>query len=356
MKCKNCGAELRANSDICPNCGTVADDCYVLVSSEYEANDYRKDDDSPKKKTARYVINAIISFVLVFALVGGSYYYFNDKFNKQEAPALSFETGTGIVNDRQIVYLTIKDSSNIEFIQSVKMYEGDVTDTSTSSLKPLSTKYEYTKNSGESFRSIFFYADNLNIEKSKTYTLTFDMTFSFVDDARFYTYKQATTFSGDIKQDVSSIIFDHSLKEDQKQPEANPKKETTTKPASETTTELSGDMTFITKLGYWYNEPKVEGDKKSIEVWEFKENKDLTITTYTQNGSEKWETKTEDYRYGIEGIVLRIRDKNKNEFGFVRADPFNKTVVLVDKNKSDELAEFTLKSDNSIETAKEFFE
>lgn len=293
-RCLNCLEYLEDEVKVCPHCGAKcdADEGFVLLS-EVKAPERKYQDISSGKKSgpARFVV----ILVLILALVaGGSYYYFNSVSNP-ENPKVTFGTGTGVINkDKKIVYTTIDDPSLIEYIQGVSIYKGDLTRNGVKNEKPISTNYEYTDNVDDSFRSIFFYADDIGIRSDKEYTMTFKINLQFVKDDNVYTYLVANTFSGDIKKDVSDIVFDHSLK----------KTEPTI--AYEATTVNHSDTSYIFD-GYWYTKGhKTDDGLYKIDSIKFdKESGTCKITHYsTENLDGQWDVSSTDGTYSIDNGIL----------------------------------------------------
>lgn len=357
MKCKNCGARLNPDSNICPNCGASSDG-YVLMNSDVEARDYRRQSKSSVKTGASRVIRSIIVFVLVLALVGGSYYYFQYKHINKDAPKLSFTSATGVINDDQkIVYLTIDDSSGIEYIHGVSLYEGDTTKLSIKKPEPVSTAYEYTKDVGEAVRAIFFYADDLGIKAGNQYTYTFEMVFGFAEDTNFYTYQKVIEFDGDINEDASDKVFDHSMKQELELPEVT--KPSTTAPStteqSQSTTQQtdSDDLSFVFS-GFWFTEPYRDADNMQISAWKFNTNATVDVTSYNYT-SAGWEKIESTFVCEIKGPYIYVKDGDNGEVSTIKLNPADQSVVQ--RNDEDTKTEmiFTQRKYNSIKNVEDFF-
>lgn len=300
MNCKNCGARLKENSKVCPNCGAFIDDGsgYVLLTDNFKTEDVYSEIIDPKKKktsTVRY----IISFVLIIAIVAfGAYYYFTNIYEGNQAPELSFTTGSGVINDdEQIIYVLLPENSRIEFIHGVTLYDYDRTNAEKNA-DPISANYEYTKGIDNSFRAIFFDVNDIPMESNTTYTYTFEMKFSFVDSGDVYTYQQPIEFDGDITEDVADVIFDHSLlTEVTTEPEkttANTEEQTTEKTISQTNeAETTNPTTSSINVDYiynsfWFTEPYHDADAYSISSLKFNRDGTYSETQYYKNGTEDW--------------------------------------------------------------------
>ena len=293
-RCLNCLEYLENDVKVCPHCGAKcdADDGFVLLS-EVKAPERNYQDISSGKKSGP--VRFAVILVLILALVAGiSHYYFSTVSNP-ENPKVTFGIGTGVINDgKKIVYTTIDDPSLIEYIQGVSIYKGDLTESGVKNEKPISTDYEYTDNVDDSFRSIFFYADDIGVRAGEEYTMTFKINLQFVKDDNVYTYLVANTFSGDIKKDASDIVFDHSLKN--------------TEPAVvyEATTVNHSDTSYIFD-GYWYTmgEKTDDGLYKIDSVKFDKESDSCKITHYsTEKLDGQWDISYSDGTYSIDNGVL----------------------------------------------------
>lgn len=357
MICENCGAKIKRDTEICPNCGAVVKG-FVLSSTDYGAINYRRDVEEARRKKGPFsnpVVRGIIVFILVLAIGCGSYFYFDYKHNTKPAPELSFNSGTGIINDERIVYLTFKDAYSVEFIHGVKLYNGDVTKPSLKQADPISTDYEYTKDISDAFRSIFFYADEIGVKKGQDYTFTFEMELSFVSDSNFYTYQEVVNINGDINKDASEIIFDHSM--DEKLP--FDENTITTRPAEsttqqETTSSTTADYSFVYS-GFWFTEPYHDADSYSIAAWKFNTNKTVDVTSYSKSGNDDWQVVNYTFPYEDNGEYLLVKDGDNGETSTIKLDADKSSVSQYDDEDSTDVMTFTNRKYNSIKNVEDFF-
>ena len=218
MNCKYCGARLSDNASICPNCGKMVDENegYILLSSDQmQYEDVYTSDNKKKKKGSG--VKWFFSILLTLAIVaGGAYYYFNYIYEPEpEAPAITFNGGSGVINgNEKVIYVTFDDSdnaANVEYIHGVKLYPYDKTVEGATG-KSVTSDYEYTKNIDSSFRAIFFDTEDLKLSDENTYT--FEIMLSFYGDEKVYTYDATVDFGKKIKGNVADTVFDHSMKEE----------------------------------------------------------------------------------------------------------------------------------------------
>ena len=193
MNCNNCGARLREDAKVCPNCGAFVDDgggYTLLTSEEMEYEDYYSDEKkTPKKKKSGF--RWFVSIMLTLLIVGcGAYYYFENFYNRTpDVPSVTFETGSGIINDDEaVIYAHIKDNSDIEYIHGVSLYRY-VGETRSVIGNALSTDYQYTKNIDATFRTIFFDTDGLELSEGAN-VLAFEIKLQFYDSDEIFTYVQ----------------------------------------------------------------------------------------------------------------------------------------------------------------------
>ncbi len=216
MKCKNCGARISSEESVCPNCGALinGEKGYTLLSDYDRIEDFYSTDvtESPKSKI-RYLV-----ILLVVALVssGLSFAWFNYIHpQKNTAPELSFSSGSGVINgNEKVIYVFIEDSSKVEYIHGASVYssEPSANPEAETGQEPVSTEYEYTKNIDASFRSIFFYADDIISEESGgEYNYYVQISVSFIGSKEHYYYTVPVTFTSDITDDASDVVFDHSM-------------------------------------------------------------------------------------------------------------------------------------------------
>lgn len=345
MKCSNCGAKLNRNSVECPNCG------YNPLEDEYLYAKYVKKNkayDHQSRYIARVVLTIAAAVVVVAVLITGTYLFAEHQHNSKAAPELSFHTGTGIVNDEKVVYLTIDDSSAIEYILGVNAYSGEVTADTASQSEIISSDYEYTKNSSDSVRSIFFYAKDLGINEGDSYTFTFEMTFGFSMDVNSYTYYQPVSFSGEIKNDLKEIVFDHRMNDDIE----NEFYVATTEPteAVSTTKEDKDRYTFVYD-GYWYSEPRRDGNVLSIDVWKFDDNK-AKRTTYTKKGNGKWTTADKSFKFYFDGTKSSVLGDDGESYNMV---PDSLSITIEQKKNGEVISTLVKMNNKSIENVEDAF-
>ena len=309
MKCKNCGARVEKESSICPNCGATVNknSDYVLLTNQ--SNVYEDVYSSKRKKNNKVltkILAVILSLVIIVGAGVGSYLFFYGKSSAIDKPKLSFSSGYGVINeDEQIVYVTIKDSSSIQYVDN-------------------------------SFRCIFFDAKSFNLDKSGNYTYTFEMTFSNYNDDNRYTYYKTVNFSGNTTADVSDKVFDHSLNETTT--------EKTTSTESTTKKEETADYIYNT---YWYTAPYNDADSYSISAFKFNSDGTFTSTDYSKTGEQDWVVSTNKGEFKIDGNKLTISTSD-GESDELTIDKDNQTISQ-GKNK------LTSRKYNSIKNAEDFF-
>ncbi len=347
MNCKNCGARLKENSKVCPNCGAFVDDGsgYVLLTDNYRSEDVYSDIiGKPQKK--RSVFKYIISLLLVAAIAGGgAYYYFTNIYKTDDKPSLSFTSGSGIINDNEpVAYVGLPENSRIEFIHGVQLYDYDKT-ASKDKKESISSNYEYTKSIDGSFRTIFF--DTSDIKLKDNTVLTFEMKFSFVDSDNIYTYYQTVELAENQTDNIADIIFDHSLDETPpvtaEQTEAEDKtEESTTEPTTKTETSTAQNISYIYN-SFWFTEPYNDADAYSISSLKFNRDGTYSETQYYKNGAEDWVITNLNGKYEVkEGAVFTIDSE-----GQTQSYPIN--------SSSQSLDGLTSRKYNSIKNAEDFF-
>ena len=357
MKCNNCGARLADNAKVCQNCGAFIDDKdgYVLLTSDDKMLDVSSSYDKPKKKNG---FIRFLSIVLTLAIIGGgAYYYFTNIYDPSpNKPSLNFKTGSGIINDdEKIIYVLLSEDSSIEYIHGVSLYDYDKTDKKAEKKDPVLKNYEYTKSIDSTFRAIFFDVQDLELsEESNTYT--FEMKFSFNDSADIFTYIQPITFSSDISEDVSDLIFDHSQIEEttlaiEKTTEAATE-ETTTK-APETTAASTTDYGFIYN-SYWYTEPIENGEEYIISALKFNKDNTYVSTNYYKNGTENWKVTTYKGKYQIKDGYVVVDNGEATESTYYKIDTANNS-LFEEGEDNEALSTLTSRKYNSIKNAEDFF-
>ncbi len=342
MKCKNCGAKVEKESSICPNCGATVNknSDYVLLTNQDKV--YEDVYSSKQKKKRKPLQNALIVILSVAIIIGAglcSYFYFYGKESASDKPKLSFSSGYGVINeDEQVIYVSIKDSSSIQYIHGVNIYNGEVNEKTLKKQDAVSSDYNYTENVDKSFRCIFFDMDSLNLNKGENYTYTFEMVFSYYNDDNWYTYYKTVNFSGNTTTDISDTVFDHSLDE-------TTTEESTTLSA-ESTTEKETTADFIYN-SYWYTTPYNDADSYSISAFKFSEDGTFTSTDYSKTGTDDWVVTTNKGEFKIKGNTLTINTSD-GETDELTLDKDKKTITQ-NKNK------LTSRKYNSIKNAEDFF-
>lgn len=333
MKCKNCGANIENPRGVCPVCGcaVVQDEGVSLGNIKYDSAKY---DYAPVNKKKRF-ISASIAIILIFAIA--SFVLFYVQSLKIPQPEMSFTTGQGIINnDEHIIYAFIDDSSHLEYIHGVKLYEGEVDENTIKISKPVLSDYQYTKSVDEGFRAIFFDLDELNLEEQGNYTYTFQMTFSFVGDENWYTYYETVNITGSTNLDVTKIIFDYSMLD---------------APNVNNTTASSDPLDFVYD-GYWYTQPVQSQD--TFTIYSLKLNKDnsCVITKYTKSGESNWKVETEKSTYTLEDEKLSVDFGNNHTESYV-VDTKNKTIAVSGTSAKKVL--LTQRKNNTLKNAEDFF-
>lgn len=333
MKCKNCGANIENPRGVCPVCGcaVVQDEGVSLGNIKYDSAKY---DYAPVNKKKRFIIASIV-IILIFAIA--SFVLFYVQSLKIPQPEMSFTTGQGIINkDEHIIYAFIDDSSHLEYIHGVKLYEGEVDENTIKISKPVLSDYQYTKSVDEGFRAIFFDLDELNLEEQGNYTYTFQMTFSFVGDENWYTYYETVNITGSTNLDVTKIIFDYSMLD---------------APNVNNTTASSDPLDFVYD-GYWYTQPVQSQD--TFTIYSLKLNKDnsCVITKYTKSGESNWKVETEKSTYTLEDEKLSVDFGNNHTESYV-VDTKNKTIAVSGTSAKKVL--LTQRKNNTLKNAEDFF-
>ena len=333
MKCKNCGANIENPRGVCPVCGcaVVQDEGVSLGNIKYDSAKY---DYAPVNKKKRFIIASIV-IILIFAIASFVLFYVQNL--KIPQPEMSFTTGQGIINkDEHIIYAFIDDSSHLEYIHGVKLYEGEVDENTIKISKPVLSDYQYTKSVDEGFRAIFFDLDELNLEEQGNYTYTFQMTFSFVGDENWYTYYETVNITGSTNLDVTKIIFDYSMLD---------------VPNVNNTTASSNPLDFVYD-GYWYTQPVQSQD--TFTIYSLKLNKDnsCVITKYSKSGESNWEVETEKSTYTLEDEKLSVDFGNNHTESYV-VDTKNKTIAVSGTSAKKVL--LTQRKNNTLKNAEDFF-
>lgn len=354
MNCKNCGAKIKDNAKVCPNCGAFCGDetGYVLLTSDDRIDDFYSTDNrqSRKKSSIRFIISA----VLIIAIIGaGAYFYFTHIYDSNKKPEVAFSTGSGIINgDEKIIYVTIDNSSQIEYIHGVSLYAYDKGDKSLQAGNAVSTDYQYTKSIDSSFRAIFFDIADLELAEGTDYTYTFEMNFSFVGSDKVYTYNQAVSFSSDITEGVSDIIFDHSLDNETSSTAPKEKTDESTTEATTAKTTTASDNDFIYS-GYWFTEPYKEDDSYTIFALKFNSSGKYTSTKYYKIGAADWQVTTYNGTYVAEDGYLVVNNGEGTESTYYKID--SEKSSLTQEEEGQTVVTLTNRKYNSIKNAEDFF-
>lgn len=350
MNCKNCGAKIKDNARVCPNCGAFCGDetGYVLLTSDDKMDDFYSYDNSKGKKKSG--LKFLISAILIIAIIGaGAYIYFTDFYDNDKKPEIVFSSGSGIVNgDEKIIYVAIENSSNIEYIHGVSLYAYDKNDKSSPSADAVSTDYQYTKSVDSSFRTIFFDTDDLELKKGEDYTYTFEMNFSFAGSDKIYTYDQSVSFNSNITENISDIIFDHSL--DKEVSEDASQEQTTEKTTAAAKKVVNNDFIYN---GYWFTEPYNDADSYTIFALNFNKNGSYISTQYYKNGSADWKVTTYKGTYVIEDGFLVVNNGEGTESSYYKIDSTNSS--LTEDEDGQAVSSLTNRKYNSIKNAEDFF-
>ena len=359
MKCKNCGADISDNAKVCKSCGAFIDDenGYVLLTSDdimddIYANEEPKINEKPKNSKGKIFIR-IISLLLTLAIIGGgAFWYFTRIYDPApEMPALSFKTGSGIINDdEKIIYVLLDEKSNIEYIHGVSLYDYDATDKNQEKKQPVSTDYEYTKSIDSTFRAIFFDADKLTGAADGS-AYTFEMNFSFNGSDEIYTYKKSGTLPAEITEDASDLIFDHSLEEETTAKTENQEPTTEATTQSESTTAL-GNIDFIYNF-YWFTEPYQNEEEMNISAIKFNRDNTYVSTSYYKNGDENWQITTYSGNYKIEDGYAVLNNGEATESTYYKIDAAQSS--LHEEENGAKTSSLTPRKYNSLKNVEEFF-
>ena len=289
MNCKNCGAKIRDNERVCPNCGAFVDDGsgYTLLTSDERLDDFYSSEQSKPKKHFRF----FLVLLLVIALsAGGAYVYYSyiqPAIDKK--PSMSFTSGTGIINaDERVIYVTLDNGTDVEYIGSASLSAGET---------KLTESYEYTKNIDSSFRAVFFDTEGLTLEDGAECTVNLTLGIN----GKGYEYSTSLTFEANTDSDASDLVFDHSMSTI----DSDSVVETTEAATTQTTEAQSND--FIYK-GYWYTAPVTNGDTLTIDAYRFDEDKTFSVTTYTKKGNADWSATADSGNYEIEDGYITVSD------------------------------------------------
>ena len=324
MKCKNCGTKIKGNETVCPNCGAFVDEQsgYTVITEDRRYEDVYSSEQKRPRTGLRFFL---IALLVIAIAAGGTFVYFKYLQPVQTtAPELTFTTGYGTINEgRKVIFIQPQGGKDMEYIHGVSLYNGKAEG------EPLSTDYEYTKNVDGTFRTVFFYVDDMELDENATYSYTFVMTTSFVGSQLRFDYTQTVDFPGKIDEDVSATVFDHSMYE-RSENETTSEAETTAPATEQATTEattakqVSFDFAYE---GYWYGAPSESGSKRSVDAFQFKSDGTYVITHYTQSGDSDWKTSTERGKFTAEGDTLSLTTESGVKLE-IKADDSAKTLTL----------------------------
>jgi hypothetical protein len=352
MNCKNCGARLKDGAKVCPNCGALYDDNsgYVLLTCDDKMDDFYSDEVNimPEQKKKGSGFKFFISLLLIIAIIGaGAYYYFTRIYDGKDNPSVSFTSGSGIINgDEKIIYVTLQDNADVEYIHGVTLYATDKTTKSLQNIQSVSTDYEYTKNVDSTFRAIFFDTNELDIKQGNDYTYTFEMNFSFVGSDKIYTYDEVVTFNGEIIEDVSDIIFDHSL-DDVMTTETTLPADTTT---TSTTKAVNNDYIYS---GYWFTEPYHDSDSYTIYAIKFNNDSTYVTTQYVKNGNDDWQVTNYNNTFTIEDGYIVVNNGDDAELSYYKINADDSS--LKEEQDGQVVQTLTNRKYNSIKNVEDFF-
>lgn len=341
MKCKNCGARLGAEETTCPNCGAAVaeEEGYTIITAEDTLEDIYSDRERQPRRGLRLLIIALLVIALA---AGGSYAYFNFLMPKTNAkPELTFTSGAGVINDNEkVVYLSLEKGNNIQYIHGVRLYN------ETAEGEPLSTDYEYTKNVDDTMRTIFFYVDDLGVKENTAYSYIFTVTVSFNGSDTRYDYEQEVSFNGTMTDDVSAVVFDHSMYERADNENAA---DATTEATTAATTAAPVDTAFVYETKFWFGVPVTDGDKKSVDVYAFEED-GYEVTHYTKDGDGDWQQAKEsgDLKEDNNTLVLT------GDSGTVKITVGSEKLTLENAGKAS--GELVARNYNSLTNVNDMFE
>lgn len=320
MKCKNCGASLARGSRVCINCGAVVNDREDLNFSDIPRDNYTQ----PKARTPIFkrVMLIILALAVIIGASCGSYFLFYQRNMTRENPELSFTGGQGIINgDESVAFVSIDNSSKLEFIHSVKLYEGAVEQLDVITTKPVSEDYKYTKNIDDSFRAIYFDLADFKLASGKNYTYTFEMTFSFYNDDNRYIYYQTVNFASSDK-DISDVIFDHTISNITNDNQAISENEDA---------EVTNDYIYD---NYWYSQPfKDKDNRTAINSLKFDDNGTCTVTYYILDDADRWSVTTYKGSFEMDGDKVKAKLDN-GKSAVLALNPKARTLIPESTNKT----------------------
>lgn len=303
MKCRFCGGELDPKYPACPTCGTLLsrEDCLALTGKEkiLEA------EEEAQKLRKRYIAS-IISIIVSIAIIAFGGYHLVSSYVNPEAPEMTFKSGYGIINgDEPVVYVEIGQNAQLEYIHGAKLYAYDKSDEGSIG-DSLTSDYEYTKSVDGSFRTIFFDTSDFELVADEEYTYTIEMSFSFVDNSKIYVYQKTVDFPGAISGDISDIVFDHSM-DDEETTENESPTVPTTQPTTEPEETTNADISFIYS-SYWFMTPYANNDSYNISSVKFEQDGKCSFTNFYKEGSDDWKLTNSNGTYEVKGETLYVTD------------------------------------------------
>lgn len=349
MRCKNCGEVVPKNSSICTNCGSVVDkkSDYVLLTNEVNVTKSQPQNlkQAKKKKQVNTTLAVIISCIFIIAAGIGSYFFFIDQNANRPQPELEFTSGYGVINgDEQVIYVTIKDSSKIEYIHGVKLYDSQIDGKSLDG-NVVSTDYKYTKNIDNSFRTIYFDMDDLNLDPSQNYTYSFQMSFSFYEDENVYNYYNTLNFVGSTQNNIAEIVFDHTKKDTNK---VDLEEETAVAQDNQ-----NADKSFIYST-YWFTKPYKTDTYWSISSFGFNQDNTYSVTKYERATDGFWQVSSSNGTFEINKNTIILKDENGIEESSFEFDANAKSIYEIagDAQAKNEL---TSRKYNTVQNAENLF-
>lgn len=352
MNCKNCGAKLRENARVCPNCGAFVDDKsgYTLLTSDDRYDDYYPEDELPskrRKKKGSSALSFILALILTAAIIGGGAYYYFTHFKTEEkvVPTVTISSGCGVINGgEKVLYFTIAKNSNIQYIHGATLYSAE----NSKDKKLLTADYEYTKNIDGTFRCIYFEADNPDLKGAKK--VVAEIKLSFLGDDEIYTYTCEGELKSKFKKDASDFVFDHSNSKLSAEEQPS-EEETETEPETEKKTEpKKADASFVYE-SYWFTEPVTDGDTKTIFALKFNENKSFVSTRYVKEGNKSWAVTTVKGKFEIDGDLIKVNVDGEAEDGIYRIGDNE----ITEEFDSETVQTLTARKYNSVKNVEDFF-
>ena len=340
MICKNCGAQMKDKARVCPVCGAFVDDesGYTLLTADDKLDDYYSYDPyaRPPKRRGRTALLLLLAVVVIaLSSVGGLYFMNNIAPKLSPNPAVSMQTGSGIINENEkVIYVTLSNKD------IVRIHGVSLIDSKLDSNAVITSDYEYTKNVNDTFRAIFFDTKELELKSGKTYEYEFEIKLSFNGDERIYTYRQPIKFDGNISGDAADIVFDHSMSDGTAANSGD---------AAQTTQKKKAKIGFI-REGFWYTVPESRDGVNTVAALEFLSSGKVNRYTYTQEDEGEWKRADASGKYTLDSDILTLTIGNDTLQ--VKVDG-KKLIQLKDGKPAGELASRVY---NSAINAQTFFD